>query len=227
MPVDKLSRQKLLEQYGSGDGWFQVQKAKFQVAMGGLQDCKTVDWEAVERLVFVCTGNMFRSPYAQAVAESLGIPTASFGVGAKTGMPPTGEAIAKAAERGYNIAHHLATEAVDFRFQKGDLLVAMEPDQARYLRNFPVTWDYPRTLLGLWSEPRFFHLPDPFKADGAYLNVCFARIELAIQGMAERLPQFAEPQVISPEQVREAFVAAKAAVQEERDAFAALTAGAK
>ena len=52
------------------------------------------------RLVFVCSGNICRSPFAAEYARALGLPSASFGLHADDGAAANPQALAAARRRG-------------------------------------------------------------------------------------------------------------------------------
>lgn len=58
------------------------------------------EWHRVERFVFVCNGNICRSPYAAAKAASLGLRSASAGLATKNGCPASEAARKHALWRG-------------------------------------------------------------------------------------------------------------------------------
>lgn len=70
------------------------------------------------KVLFVCTGNLCRSPLAEALAVSRGVEARSAGTAALEGEPATPEARAVAAERGLDLSAHrarlLAPEHVDW-----------------------------------------------------------------------------------------------------------------
>lgn len=59
-------------------------------------------------VLFICTGNICRSPMAEAFAHALGIEAASAGTWAVQGGPATGPAIAAMAEVGIDLTDHRA-----------------------------------------------------------------------------------------------------------------------
>jgi|Tabmets5t2r1_1033131.scaffolds.fasta_scaffold03673_3 protein-tyrosine phosphatase len=60
------------------------------------------------RILFVCTGNICRSPFAEVVARAEGLEAESAGLEAYGGAEPTGDAIAVARELGYDLTSHRA-----------------------------------------------------------------------------------------------------------------------
>ena len=139
----------------------------------------------VRRLVFVCQGNICRSAFAQAVAESTGLHTMSIGLSTNSGRPAHGPAIDTARELGFDLSQHRATALADYKAKAGDLLLAMEVRQLQTLAVSPHTADVPRILLGRWSWP-FLHLHDPYKLDDAYMRHCLQRIERAVRRLKSR-----------------------------------------
>ena len=65
-----------------------------------------IDWGRIERLVFVCQGNICRSAYAEARARAMGVEALSFGLGTQGGdeSPPLMRRLA--ADAGLDLAAH-------------------------------------------------------------------------------------------------------------------------
>jgi protein-tyrosine phosphatase len=116
----------------------------------------------------------------------MGLPTVSFGLAACTGTPADPVAAKVAQRRQVDMSSHRAQGADDVRLGPGDLLVAMEIPQARWLR--PLTRLGPQiTLLGLWCRPRRPHLEDPFGLSEEYFDICFSCIDSAIDAIARQM----------------------------------------
>jgi protein-tyrosine-phosphatase len=77
------------------------------------------------RVLFVCTGNTCRSPFAEAVARSEGLDVESAGLAAYEGDAPPREAIAVARELGYDLATHHARPLTDEMLERADVVVGM------------------------------------------------------------------------------------------------------
>jgi protein-tyrosine phosphatase len=143
-----------------------------------------VNWSRVERLVFVCTGNICRSPYAAALARRAGIPAISVALRGRSGAPAFPSAAAAAHDSGIDLSAHRSTPIDDVRLGPGDLLVAMEPWQAQALAGRAGAQV---TLLGLWSTPRRPHLHDPYGLCDDYFRTCFRLIDSAVAAIAARM----------------------------------------
>jgi len=71
----------------------------------------------VDRLVFVCLGNINRSAFAEQVARSLSANTCSIGLSTTTGAPAFDKAIETAPLFGLDLSHHRATNLKDYAFR--------------------------------------------------------------------------------------------------------------
>lgn len=87
----------------------------------------------MKRILFICLGNICRSPAAEGVlrakahARGVEIYVESAGTGAwHVGDPPDGRMIKAAGARGYKIAHQRARQVEISDFQKFDYLLAMD-----------------------------------------------------------------------------------------------------
>lgn len=143
---------------------------------------------AVQRLVFVCQGNICRSAFADVSARKAGMRSASFGLSTTTGRPAHHPAIVAAHGLGYDLSAHRAVDLADYSPQEGDLLLAMEVRQLHRLAADPRLASMPRQLLGYWTRPMIPHLHDPYGLDDQYMALCLARIEGAIDALINAFP---------------------------------------
>ena len=138
-----------------------------QMRVGGFRVYQAIDWLQVERLVFVCKGNICRSAYAEARA-SLRFPAVSFGIEASCGSAADTSAITHAAARNVSLATHRTTPLKAFAHRSGDLLVCMEPPQAKIVVEHFADSAAQVTLLGLWTRPARPWLFDPYGSGDGY-----------------------------------------------------------
>lgn len=135
------------------------------------------------RIVFVCTGNICRSPYAEALARQCGVSAVSCGTHAHSGSPADLAATAEAARRGIALADHRALRWQDVSLHPGDLIVAMTLRHA-----FAVL---PRALMKrcrvlLFSSflPQFAPIWDPYgRAPEVYREV-FDLLETGVRHLS-------------------------------------------
>ena len=181
------SWQRRRDEYGRTLGWARHMGFACLHRLGVFRYFAPVDWSRARRLVFVCGGNICRSPYAEARARALGLPATSFGLTATSGSKAAPMALTTAAERGLDLGAHRASTANDIVLSPHDVIVAMEPLQGWRLRHYTSVPGAQLTLLGLWSETRRPHVEDPYGLGPAYFRVCFALIDAAVAAIAARV----------------------------------------
>jgi protein-tyrosine phosphatase len=148
--------------------------------LGRFHEYRAVNWSQVERLVFVCKGNICRSAYAEARASSAGFPAASFGIAAIPDATADASAISHAAARKISLSAHRTTGFEAFERLPGDLLVCMEPPQAKIVAKLCANSAPQVTLLGLWARPVRPWLSDPYGSGDGYWRSCLDTIDSGI-----------------------------------------------
>jgi len=147
--------------------------------MGFYQAYRRVDWDSVERLVFVCKGNICRSAFAEVVAKSRGIDVISCGLDTIEAAPASKKSIRTASFMGFDLERHRTTPITSLAFKEHDLFIVMEPCQADHLKvHLPGPYQY--TLLGLWKSPVRPYVHDPYDATKEYFDNCFEYIEKSV-----------------------------------------------
>jgi protein-tyrosine phosphatase len=156
-------------------GWFLVQDR-----LGLFRGLRAIDWGRAERLVFVCQGNVCRSPYAEARARALGVHAASFGLRARHGHPAHDLVARLAAGRGLDLAGHRAVAAAEVLLTAQDVLIGLEPWHARCLTALAREPGAQVSLLGLWGTAPRPHIEDPFGLGEDYFRTCLQVIDDAV-----------------------------------------------
>jgi len=174
------------DHYGSRSGFVRARWHRLRYLLGGYQAYRRVDWDSVERLVFVCTGNICRSAYAEALAKSLGVESASCGLNTKVGLPADESAIQAAMLKAVDLKAHRTTPIQGLVPRKNDLFVVMEPWQAEQLQG-EYGKAYRCTLLGLWGLPVSPHIQDPYGMSDAYFDSCFNYIEKSVHEILSKV----------------------------------------
>jgi protein-tyrosine-phosphatase len=134
--------------------------------------------------VFVCQGNLCRSPFAEGVFRGLasglgvrGFTTQSAGF-VQPGRVSPREAVAAAADVGIDLAQHRSQLVSPDMLRRAALVVVMSRDQARLIRQRFGSRTAPMILLGdldpLPSSAR--DVEDPWGESQEVFDVCYARI---------------------------------------------------
>jgi len=155
--------------------------------LGAFSPLKAVDWSSIRRVVFVCKGNICRSPYAEMKAGTMNLPSSSFGLEASSGVRANSAAIKAALARGIDLSLHVARTAEMVDIASGDLLAAMESSQARVLQSVALPASVQVTLMGLWCTPPRPHVEDPLGLSDNYFDFCFALIDDALAGISAHM----------------------------------------
>jgi protein-tyrosine phosphatase len=158
------------------------------------------------RVVFVCTGNICRSPMAEVVfrrlADTAGLRerVASSSVG--TGDWHVGEradhrTLEALERRGYDGSRHRARQFNRSTFAESDLVVALDRSHARILRSWAHGDDADKIALLLSFDPAAggaLDVPDPYYAQAAMFDEVLGMIESATRALFRQL----EPALRSP-----------------------------
>jgi len=176
-------------EYGRRRGWLANLTWSAALRIGALRQPRHVDWTCVQRFVFVCRGNICRSPYAARRARAAGLRAFSCGlhIGENTTVDPTAAMVAR--RRGLDLSSHQPRALMRMRVEPCDLLIAMEPAHLRPLRPIARRAGAQLTLIGLWSTPRRVCLTDPYGLCEEYFNRCFMLIDSAVAGMSAALTE--------------------------------------
>lgn len=172
--------------YGSKRGFLETGKHRIFYRLGKYEKHKSINWRDVKRLVFVCKGNICRSAFAEAVAKKLNLDAISCGIDTDDGKPANEKAIRTAVKTGYRLDEHRTRKITSVVFKPGDLMVAMEPNQAELVQNM-LGNQSAVTLLGLWGTPISPYIFDPYCAGEEYFAHCFNYIEKTVSKIGSRI----------------------------------------
>jgi protein-tyrosine phosphatase len=148
------------------------------------------------RVVFVCLGNICRSPIAERVAERAaadagitGVEFSSAGtISEEYDDPMDQRAVAVLKEHGYRYADHRARRVTEVQIESADLVVAMEDAHLRSV--LELAPDPSRVCLLTEFDPAAVPgsgVPDPwFGSDAGFYDTLTA-IESAMPGLLDRI----------------------------------------
>lgn len=179
---------KLKAKYGSRRGFVESKRQQLLYYLGGYKEYTVLPWSDIKRLVFVCSGNICRSAFAEAVAKTLGFAAVSAGVHAIEGAKADGNAISTAQLMGYDLNDHRTTPIMYPVYSETDLFVAMEPWQADIVQH-NMALKYHVTLFGIWGTPVRPYLHDPYMCSEMYFKYCFNYIENTVHAIVNNIRQ--------------------------------------
>lgn len=179
-------KQYINDRYGSRRGLINHFKFLFQHRCGNLASLAGVDWTKIDRFIFICHGNICRSPLAEAVArQRFNLNAESFGLDCTDGVTADPRAIAFANANGLNLAEHRARHIKNYQPRVGDLIVGMEPAHIERLMQIQ-TKDSMLTLAGLWASAPKPYIHDPFSTGEVYFSACEVFVVDSVERMAKR-----------------------------------------
>ncbi len=177
----------LKNNFGSKRGFVRSIKHRVMNFLGFYNSCKNIDFHSVERMIFVCSGNICRSPLAEAASTALGIPSESFGLNCRGGDKADPRAIRFANEWELSLEDHITRNISDYQHLPGDLLVGMEPKHLLELRNRFPDERIRMTLAGLWLETPQPYLHDPFNTNQIFFGNCEAKVIQSTRSIAKKV----------------------------------------
>jgi protein-tyrosine phosphatase len=154
--------------------------------------------EVVSSILFVCMGNICRSPTAEAVfreiarreAADIEFRVDSAGThGYHVGEPPDRRAIMAARRRGYAMEHLRARQVEPVDFERFELLLAMDADNLAVLHRIAPAGHRERARLLLEFAPGVGRreVPDPYYGGEAGFEEVLDLVEEAARGLLEAL----------------------------------------
>ncbi|WP_262696425.1 arsenate reductase/protein-tyrosine-phosphatase family protein [Kordiimonas aquimaris] len=138
-----------------------------------------------KRLVFVCHGNICRSPFGEYAAKQYNwnIPITSIGLSTHTGSLANAVAIEIAEEFDIDMSAHRATDLEDFEVKPDDTFLVMEERHISSIKTRLKRDDIQVVLLGLWCDKPKPLIYDPYTHSRAYFRTCFHTIHQAVMNL--------------------------------------------
>lgn len=173
-------RTYLAREYGGTRPFLVHLKHRGIYALGGYRPDPRILHAPYERVIFVCKGNICRSPYAEARARQMGLNATSAGLDTPGGELASPAAISSAAKRGVDLSKHRTQRLSQLVLRDTDIILVMEPAQVAEVvaaTGIPVD----RVLLnGALSDPPRPYLQDPYGRSEHYFNRCYELIDAGI-----------------------------------------------
>jgi protein-tyrosine phosphatase len=172
--------------FGSKQGLVNLYLGVIAYRLGCYLGMKKINFKEIHRLVFICSGNICRSPVGEVVASRAGVNAVSYGLDTRGGDSADPRAIAYCETRGVSLKQHRTSRIEEYTPRKGDLLVGMEPKHAKALTALYGAV-VPVTLLGLWLQNPVAYLHDPYNTNIVFFDYCESLVESAAQLLAAKV----------------------------------------
>jgi protein-tyrosine-phosphatase len=143
-----------------------------------------------KKILFVCYGNICRSPLAAALAQPglSGIEIESAGFHEAVGRSSPEKILRIACSFGLDLAQHRSTRVSREQMLSADLLIAMDLENAQRIKAECPEALARTTLLGLFASPPAVDIADPYQADERTTGEICAQVRSGIEGLVRGLP---------------------------------------
>jgi len=149
---------------------------------------------AIRSLLFVCRGNIIRSPMATALLRQCvsglapsAISIASAGLHACRGQGADARAITVAKDFGISLDEHRAQPLTDELVRQADMIFVMDAfNEAELLGRYPEA-ENKVFMLGAWAAGRWpdrIEILDPYDGAEADIRWCYERLQSCIRSLA-------------------------------------------
>jgi protein-tyrosine-phosphatase/predicted ATP-grasp superfamily ATP-dependent carboligase len=142
--------------------------------------------DGLSKIVFLCYGNICRSPLAAALAEKRlsGVRIDSAGFHEQTGRSCPQKILRIGTAFGIDVSSHRSARVTRDQLANADLVIAMDLGNLNRLRQeFPEMANR-TTLLGLFGKPETLVIADPYLADEAASNRICKQVLEGVEGLA-------------------------------------------
>lgn len=172
------------DHFGSKKGLKIYLKHQLLLNVGLYRQYRAIDTKKVKRLVFICVGNICRSPLAEAIAKKYGLEAISFGLRCDGGTPADRRTIEFADRININLKGHVSRTKYQYEPDIGDLLLVMSPEHMKYVSVYEKKV-YKIVLLGIFETKPRAAILDPYGGNRIFYEKCLQQVVSSVGGVIE------------------------------------------
>ena len=176
------------KRYGGKKAFLSYFLGRFSCLLGIYGKHTSIDFSRVERVIFVCVGNVCRSPFAEQLVlggvKLAGCEVVSCGIRTSGGTPAHPQAVAAALRYHIDLSKHASMSVGELGLVNSDLVVGMEPSNLASIQAIIADSGAQQSLLGLWGGTPSPYIQDPYGRCDEYFDTCYRRIKESIEGLA-------------------------------------------
>ena len=149
---------------------------------------------SVSHVLVICHGNICRSPFAEALLESIhpGLVVKSAGLAASGGDPAQPGALRVAKEFGMDLSDHQSTRLQRSDLEWADLILGMEGRHVTAVKQLMGNRASNVLTVGDFLERSPHLIPDPWGQSDEYFRSVFTQIQVGIKNLCAKLPPLEE-----------------------------------
>ena len=167
----KLIVSHINDTYGSKRGLLSCVWFRLLTLLGVYRQYRQVDWHRVRNLVFICHGNICRSPLGDVYARKAGVRAESYGLHCRDGANAEPRAAAYAQLISISLESHRSRNIKSYTDSESDLLIVMEPAHLVELKKY-APLKAQTTLAGLWMAKSCAYIHDPYNTSDKFFSAC-------------------------------------------------------
>lgn len=162
---------------------FNYLRLEYNNHLNNIRKIKNINKDGIERIIFVCTGNICRSPYAEVVAKKYNFEAISCGIDVTQKAFPENNAIFASTINKMDISKHISKSIYEIQVNSSDCLVGMETKHLKTLKRISKKNNCQMTLLGLWYKASKSDIPDPYGKNIDVFLDCYEIINNSVHNL--------------------------------------------
>jgi len=181
-------RQFFYDRFGTKRGAFNKAIIYFLYKTGRFNKFSSIDKANISRLVFICKGNVCRSPFAEEIAKKNGVNVISFGLETDGNTPANKDVVRVAKKIGIDLSSHCSAKFDSDKIKSGDLIIGMEPKHCLEISKYKYPNNVQISLLGtLAKKGKTAYIHDPYGLSDGYIYNCLILIKRCVEGICNDL----------------------------------------